>query len=1252
MVLTAAALLLGPLPAVAWADPLTGPVAQDVAPPGEAAQASAEAKKSGERVEVVGERSQDTTVYANPDGSTFTLEQSAVPVRVATSDGGWRTPDATLVRGADGTVAPKAAAVSMEFSGGGTDEPLARIEKDGKSLALGWPGALPEPELDGASALYRNVLDGVDLKVTASTEGFRHVLVVRTPEAAAQPELEQIDYSLRASGLSVTENSGGGYDAVDADGNWVFRAPRAQMWDSAGPDTATPAPGEAVTSSAVERSPARSSVTRADYAEDTAQDTAQDAAADAGGDGTGVEPAAGDTTKPMDVSVGQDVLTVTPDAGMLAHTEAEDFPLYIDPTVSWGEAERTLLRSDGYESYGWGNGDDGQGQGVGKCGNWGGYYCGPGYTQRLYFEFAPDKLKGKRVLDATFRATEPWAFQCDPRWVQLYRTSNISSSTTWASRPTHLDLVGDRDVSAGRGSSCDPDTPAAPIEFNDDPSETYENLTPTVRDFAEGEFSRLTLMLKAKDETDASAWKRFRNDAVLAVTYVGLPAVPTSPAVASSCETTEADPAWISDPTPRFSAQVQAAAGGESGVSLRAHFYVQQKTSAGWATVATEPVRPSSGFVADNATVAVDSPVTLAQNSAYRMAVFTRSYYNSGANLIEGHSTLTTKGWCYFTIDSTRPKAPAVTTPSGAVYAVCPDDGDGCGAATGGPGVAGQFTFTRNSADANVVAYEYKLATDKAWTKVSATTSVSRSIKPALSGVQVLYVRAVDSVGTGQSGETTAVRFNVAEGEGPAGLWHFDDGTSGSAVTVAADKGTAPGSRHDLTLHEAGAGWSSFARRGDGDRSLWLNDTANTTQQTGYAATSSPVVNSQSSFTVSAWAYPTDDTAFRTVLSQTGSDNRGFSLYYSPGIGRWVFLMQWYVGAERRYIGANANLSPGITLKAWTHLAGVYDGEAHTISLFVNGRRQGNAVAVPQEGWPTAVDSGLQIGRASAGSGTFNNYWKGRVDEVAAYQSALPDAEVAKVAELLNPDGSSRSTALVAAWQPRGSTGTAALADTTSVYGRSLQLNGGASVTDDAIVLDGVDDSVTTAGPVVDDRESFTVTTEVEPDTAALDADPDKDGYAVQVLGQRSADGSAWGLWHQRSGVKQYMDEETGELLDRPTWFWRFGRLNSDGTFDAVQSDEAASDGAVRVTGVYDAQEGTIRLYLASTQNGEDTAYTAVIGSGEFAGGKGYVNGAWGHYLRGRITDIRVWAGAAADSDQVAGLVGIAQDDESDDVTG
>jgi hypothetical protein len=1227
--MTAVALLAGSTAGVAAAAGDAPAAAQSGAAPSEAAQALAKARETGERVEVLGERSPDTTVYANPDGESFTLEQSAVPVRVATSDGGWQAPDATLVPRADGTVAPKAAAVDMAFSGGGDDQPLARIGQGGQSLALGWLGTLPEPELDGTSAVYRDVLQDVDLQVTASTEGFRHVLVVKTPEAAALPELERIEYSLRTSELSVVENNSGGYNAVDADGNWVFRAPRAQMWDSAGLATTGPA---VVTSALRAASPAANPGDGAD-------------------DGRpGAEPMAGDTVKPMDVSVDEDSLIVTPDTDLLAHTDEQHFPLYIDPTVTWGEAERTLLRSDGYESYGWGNGDDDLGKGVGKCGTWSGYYCGPGYSQRLYFEFSPASLKGKRVLDATFRVTEPWAFQCDPRWVQLYRTNNISSSTTWASRPAHLDLVGDRNVSAGRGSSCDPDTPAAPIEFNDDPDESYENLTPTVRNFAGGKFSRLTLMLKAKDESDASAWKRFRNDAVLAVTYVGLPAVPTSPTVASSCETDAADPAWISDPTPRFSARVQAASGGESGASLRARFYVQRRTADGWTVVATEPVRPSSGYVGDNAVVTVDSPVTLAQNTSYRMAVFTRSYYNGGDSAIESHSTVTTKGWCYFTVDSTRPKAPTVTVPTGAVYALCPDDGDGCGAATGGPGVAGQFTFTKNAADANVVAFEYKLATDKTWTKATATSMLTRSVKPALSGVQVLYVRAVDSVGTGQSGETTAVRFNVAEGEGPSGLWHFDDSAPGSGATSAADAGTAPGSRHSLTLRTGGAGWSSFSRTGGAGRSLWLNDTTNTANQSGYADSSGPVVNSQSSFTVSAWAYPTDDTAFRAVLSQTGSDSKGFSLYYSPSIGRWVFLMHWYENGTRKYIGANADATPGITLKAWTHLAGVYDGDAHTLSLFVNGKRQGDPVPVPDAGLPTVVDGGFQVGRAGTTGGAYNNYWKGRIDEVATYQSALPDAEVAKVAKLLTADGTARAVELVAAWQPQGSTGTAALADTVSGYGRPLQMNGGAAVTDDAIVLDGADDSVTTPGPLVDDRESFTVTTEVELDRTVLDGKAD--GYAAQVLGQRSADGSAWGLWYQRTGSEEYVDEETGDLLTRPVGFWRFGRLNDDGSFTAVDSEEAAADGAVRLTGVYDAQEGTIRLYLASVQNGEDTAYTAVVGAGQFAGGMGFVDGTWGHHLPGRITDIRVWAGAAADSAQASDMVGLAQDDENDDVSG
>ncbi|NED85583.1 hypothetical protein G3I76_36535, partial [Streptomyces sp. SID11233] len=78
--------------------------------------------------------------------------------------------------------APKAALTTMSFSSGG-DGPFARIEKDGRELTLDWPGTLPEPRAEGSSLLYPDVLDGVDLKVTAEQDGFSHVLVVKNAEA-------------------------------------------------------------------------------------------------------------------------------------------------------------------------------------------------------------------------------------------------------------------------------------------------------------------------------------------------------------------------------------------------------------------------------------------------------------------------------------------------------------------------------------------------------------------------------------------------------------------------------------------------------------------------------------------------------------------------------------------------------------------------------------------------------------------------------------------------------------------------------------------------------------------------------------------------------------------------------------------------------------------------------------------------------------------------------------------------------------
>ncbi|MFE2070463.1 hypothetical protein ACFXDH_50285 [Streptomyces sp. NPDC059467] len=110
-------------------------------------------------------------------------------MRAKQTDGSWAQPDATLEERSDGTVGPKASVAKISFSGGGSGADLVKLSLDGRSLTVGWPGMLPKPTLDGDSAVYADVLPGVDLRMTATTEGYREVLVVTSASAASNPEL-------------------------------------------------------------------------------------------------------------------------------------------------------------------------------------------------------------------------------------------------------------------------------------------------------------------------------------------------------------------------------------------------------------------------------------------------------------------------------------------------------------------------------------------------------------------------------------------------------------------------------------------------------------------------------------------------------------------------------------------------------------------------------------------------------------------------------------------------------------------------------------------------------------------------------------------------------------------------------------------------------------------------------------------------------------------------------------------------------
>ncbi|MFJ8076994.1 LamG domain-containing protein [Streptomyces sp. NPDC096176] len=1189
-----------------------------------ASTASAQAAASGEPVEVVAERTAYSTTTANPDG-TFTLTQAAAPQRAKDADGLWRAVDATLERRQDGTVGPKAAVVDLAFSGGGGTTDLVRLGVGASSMALAWPGALPAPVLEGATATYPEVFDGVDLMLTATAEGYREVLVVKSAEAAANPALERVRLAVSAENLEIVPGAGGGLHALDEHGNPVFKGPAGQMWDSAGDETTggvQPQLLHAADSSESEPEPRDGNEPGEDLA----------------------HPGEGDNSAILPVQVDNDAVTVEPDLSLLRGKETV-YPVYIDPPVGLGASERTVISSDGDRFWDF----DGE-YGVGKCSNADGYYCGDGYVNRMLFEFAPSKLYGKYVLDATFRAYETWSFNCSAYWVDLERTDNISESTRWPG-PKQLDQLGDRLVSAGRGEHCTPDQPDSWIEFNDNPDEPDENLATTVRAFADGKMSRMTFMLRAKDESEPRAWKRFDDNAELQVTYVPRPGTPTEVGLIPGdgttimCNKSESSPLIVTRTDPRVLARVQTQVqpkAGEEGGSLQAEFEIERKDTT-WVKAMSD-YRPRPGWDTDGTLEGMRTP-TLTDGKLYRYKARTQShwaYSGKSGNMFSSYSP-----WCYFKIDSTAPKAPQIA--SDGPYQVClPND---C-PATGGPGVPGNFTFLPNAADGDITGYRYRLAT---WTAQQTRVVPvgapgpgqvkgeynADDVIPSLGGTQTLIVEARDV--RQRWGTPAEFVFRADDGTPETGRWRFDDEEPGSTGRTAKDTATEGTARHHATLFTDGAGWSSQGRRGDTDQSLWL-DSTNPALQTGYAATAGAAVNTAGSFTVSTWVHMTNASSNAVVLSQPGSKASAFALYYSTAYKAWVFNRadkDQDIPVFARSVASQQNPP----LRVWTHLAGVFDTQGDgnkandTLQLFVNGRPQPKVVISPVASAyePWTASGGLQFGR-SVKAGAGGEYFHGLLDETAVWQRVLQEDEIAQEAAL--PYGGGPSNDLVGSWTAAGSTGTV-MRETSPYYKQGLQLSSGAKLVEaeDALDLDGTSGYAGTSGPMVDETGSFTVSARVRLNSGLLAGKPV--GYHAQVAGQRLGGESSWALW----AVK----------LAQDTYQWKFTRTAVDSVGKVVQQAAVADVNVatvgtwVDVTGVFDAQQawdwtdpadpmktqtryGQLRLYVgnAAIPAGETSGFTdARHGSGEMAVGRGGKAGTTANtYLPGALQQVRIWTGA------------------------
>ncbi len=966
-------------------------------------------------------RTESSEAYATPTGQLESV-QHLKPVRTRI-DGQWKAIDSTLVKQSDGSVSPKATAVGITLSGGGTG-PLVALERTGRKLAFRWPTALPTPTLDGDTAIYANVLPDVDLKMRATTDGFSELLVVNTSEAAKNPALAELKLGVDSPGLDLQATGSGGLEAVDeAVGGVVFQAAKPLMWDS----TKAPLVSAGAQGSTVKRA---DFVAPAEASEDSGD-------ADGPGDAANVAPIA------VDVASDGSELKLTPDQGMLTDSDTT-FPVYIDPQTYTPKAgEWTMVSRYWASSPQWRfNGDSDAG--VGYCG-WD--YCAPYDVKRLFFKFPTSRFSGKSILSATFVGHETWSGSCDARPVQLWRTKAFDSETTWNSSANNwLELMDSKSVAKGGSASC----PSGDVEFD---------ATAGVRYAASHDSSYTSFGLRApeSDENDKYSWKRFSDDAYLRVKYNEPPKQLTMSQLTmnpgATCKKPENKVRIRSLPTITAN-DVKDPDGDQVSVQFQLWWDSGTGFEAQWTSAMIGPKKSGSVF-STRLVEQITSTKKIPKNK--KLAWFARvgdydegKYYSYSPWSAAGSAT-----GCYFEWDTSVPAGPSIT--SGDYPAA--DDGNPDDSVYDGVGRYG--TFTIDASDTDVVKYQFGVneepsSDNEVTTSGGAAKTVS--FRPTRAGTNFVYAQAFDSSGNGS--EPTRHMFRVKSGQPTRAEWKLDEAAGASQAEGSAGQRTVD-LKGGPTLGVPGVRGTAVSLDGVDD----------------YLVSDIPTADTSLSFSVAAWVkldkLP-DGPA--VIAAQPGNSAPGFELYYSKARDRWAFNQYTADTASATPVRAEQSVAGGVKPGEWVHLVGTYGAGADQLSLYVNGTLAGTAAYST----PWDARRGLQIGAGSY-SGRPASFFPGTIDEVRVFEKPLSATEVSDLYSK-NSIGNGRPARAVFPLDE-----SAADADgkaTTQVTGRAdvnpAILKGGAKLgqagrAGTALSLDGVDDYAATPGPHLNNQTSFSV---------------------------------------------------------------------------------------------------------------------------------------------------------------------------------
>nr|BFE61779.1 LamG domain-containing protein [Dactylosporangium thailandense] len=1126
-----AAVVLPPVAAEAQALSCVDTAGDDLA-------ASAMAKACGRRVEVLGRRTETAQVFANPGGN-YTFESTMKPARVKRSDGSWVKADATLTHAADGTVTPVAATLPITFSGGGTG-PIAQIRKGDQRLALRWidDSPLPAPVLSGTSATYPDVLPGVDLKLTADVDGFAEVLVVKTREAAANPALKALRFRTESEHVSLkVDPASGGVSAVDSAGNVVFGGSTPTMWDSA--NTLPPTKAAGVNGRTLE--------TERGHVEAGRPESRQ---------------------RKMTATADAASLTVVPDASLLADP-ATTFPVQIDPTFPGGRQHWTMLwKENGGTSY-WDRScvncdSDENDSGVVRVGyqNFSGVS-----TVRSLFQMDVSGVIGAQITKATFSLTQSWSGKAcggTAGATSLWWVGTINSGMTWNNSTSFAWISNMSSNSQVRRFNGSGGCAKGNVEWN---------ALEAVKAAANGGAGATTVGLRADNENDQYAWRRYQLDPIMSIEYNNPPIAPDNLTVAATPqEPGVACGAGVNRPVLRSTAvSLRAHVVDPNGDTMYVPFTVAKQNGSTWTDVVSVTAEP----VASNS-VAMVNVSGLQDGGVYAFRVYGDDHNWYGP-------TVGGPGNCEFSIDATAPSAPGAVT-----SAMYPSNGE----FGGSTGKTGDFVIAAPAVHPeDVDHYVYAVTpyttppTDGTRTIAAnpATHGATLSVTPTLSGANQLRVWSVDKAGNTSPLATPAVySFLVGSPTYPVGTWRTDDPAGSGSLIDSSGWG------HDAI--------PTGATLGAPGRVIGTTATAFSGSPTSGANTApgaAPDFDTARSYSVSAWVTMTSAQGTYAAVSREGVRGSAFQLGYANG--RWRFAVEGndVDGPIMNYVLSDA---PALANK-WTLLTGTYDSASGTLRLYVDGVPQSAVYA----GAPAYTATGsLDIGHRKW-AGVYDIGFSGRIADVNVWDRVISDTEVAAL-----------SATTAGSWDLAG-TGDDALGQhpLTQVNGASWGTDR-FNVANGAAVVDwNAAQSLQASGPVLHTDQSFTVSAWVR-----LDSVTGIHNYAAV-----SQDGA-----HTSSFLLGY----EGITKNR----WRFSIAAADvdsASMPGVYSTAAPVLGRwTHLVGVYNANTGTLSLYVDGQLQGTTAATLTWDASGPLRVGRGMYTSHESDWWMGGIDDVSVYQGALA----------------------